>query len=373
MEFNNKKLTRTKKLIHYTISILLAIFLIGLANRIIWDLDEQDDRPSITDFEAQTEIHKYRILSDSIIDVKIEVSRERDALQLNLDLAKKTLNQEKQSFDSWISTRTATQSSTVDREVRARNFKMDSIQKQIQQFEVEKTAFTATLSELEDARQVSEVAINEERLIANSLHDEAVNTYELNVFFKRLLFVLPVLLLGIWMLIKRRKSNYWPLYRGFVFFAFYAFFVGLVPYLPSYGGYVRYAIGVLLSVFLGIYAIRSFQAFIKRKKEELQQSSQERSEQIQQEVAERALENHMCPSCGKDYLINEIHQSGSKKGVRGNLKVTNYCRHCGLQLFKDCDTCSTTNFAHLPHCHSCGDHISISTPENATIMNQSKA
>jgi len=359
MEFNNKKLTRTKKAIHYTISILLAIFLIGLANRIIWDLDEQDARPVITDFEGQTEIHKYRITKNSIQDSILVKRRDQEALQLTLDLGKTTLSQEKQSFESWISTRTATQSSAVDKEVRARNLKMDSIQGQIQFLEEEKTTLLSSINTLQDEENQIQVFINEENQIVDSLYDNAVRAYELNVFFKRLLFVLPILILGVWLLVKRRKSSYWPLYRGFVFFSLYAFFVGLIPYLPSYGGYIRYAIGILLSVFLGIYAIRSFQAFVKKKKEELQQSTEERSQQIKQEVAEKALENHMCPSCGKDYLINEIFQSGGKKGVGGTLKVTNYCRHCGLQLFKDCDTCQTKNYAHLPHCYSCGDHITV--------------
>lgn len=357
MEFNNKKLTRTTKVIHYLISILLAIFLIGLANRIIWDIDESDNRPLVSDFESQTEVHRYRLLGASIQDSIYTNDRKQDALQINLDLAKTTLSQEQHSFKSWISTRTATQSATVDAQVRKRNLTMDSIQEVIQSFEKEKSVYAASVLSLREAQTDLQTRESNELTIAYKLHDEAVRSYELSIFLKRLLFVLPILLLGIWMLVKKRKHTYWPLYRGFVFFSFYGFFVGLVPYLPSYGGYVRYTIGILLSLFLGVYAIKSLQAFIKRKKEELQQSTQERSKQIKEEVAEKALENHMCPSCGKDFLINEFHQSGGKKGMAGNLKVTNYCRHCGLQLFKDCKSCETTNYAHLPHCYSCGDHI----------------
>lgn len=357
MEFNNKKLTRTTKAIHYIISIMLAIFLIGLANRIIWDIDGTDNRPTVGQFEAETEVHKYRVSQNAIQDSILENLRANDALQLKIDLAQTTLAQEQSSFKSWISTRTATQSSAVDVEVRKRNLTMDAIQESINGLEVEKTALKTAIAAFNENKKNIDMLVAQELNKAYAMHDKAVQSYELNIFLKRLLFVLPILLLGIWMLVKKRKKTYWPLYRGFVFFSLYGFFVGLVPYLPSYGGYVRYAIGILLSVFLGIYAIRSLQTFVRRKKEELQKSTAERSQEIKAEVAEKALENHMCPSCGKDYLINEIHQSGGKKGSLGNLKVTNYCRHCGLQLFKDCNTCETTNYAHLPHCYSCGDHI----------------
>ena len=357
MEFNNKKLTRTKKLIHYLISIALAIFLIGLANRIIGDLDETAHRPNLQDFETATEVHKYRLLNNAVQDSIRDIISDKNALQLNLDLASTTLKQERSSFKSWISIRRATQSSSLDIEVRKRNLIMDSIQEIITTYQREKTSKEASIQELRVLSLNRQRLIDEEMDQVYEMYSQAVHSFELKVFLKRLLFVFPVLLLGIWMLVKRRKHIYWPLFRGFVFFSFYAFFVGLVPYLPSYGGYVRYAIGILLSLFLGIYAIRSLQAFIKRKKEELQQSTAARSQQIKEEVAEKALENHMCPSCGKDYLINELHQSGGKKGMSGKFKVTTYCRHCGLQLFKNCDSCETTNYAHLPHCYSCGDLV----------------
>ncbi|MEP0262652.1 hypothetical protein [Dokdonia sp.] len=357
MEFNNKKLTRTTTFIHYVISILLAIFLIGMANRIIWDIDSEAQRPYIEDFEAKTEAKKYKILKRSILDSINGQEEIKEELQLSLDLAQNTLDQEQASFKTWISTRKATQSSTINHEVERRNYIMDSIRFSLKELKSEQLVLQSAIDALQLEKNKHVSAISKERSKANQLYIDAERSYDFKVFISRLLFVIPVLLLGLWMLLKRRKHAYWPLFRGFVFFAFYAFFIGLIPYLPSYGGYVRYAIGIILSVVLGIYAIKHLTSFVRRKKEELQLSSVERSKKINDEVAEKALENHMCPSCGKDYLINEIYQSGKGKNRSGTLKVTTYCRHCGLQLFKECKSCDTTNYAHLPHCYSCGDHI----------------
>tara|TARA_R110001632_G_scaffold78643_7_gene176321 strand:- start:418 stop:1554 length:1137 start_codon:yes stop_codon:yes gene_type:complete len=357
MDFNNKKLTRTTTFIHYLISFLLAIFLIGLANRIIWDMDVVESSPTMTSFEAQTDIRKYQLFRDSIRDIKDEKRDQLKEVTLSLDLENILLSDEKSSFSSWISTRRATQSASVNNEIKNRNRTMDSLQSSIKKWKAQAVILKSDINKLEGKALDYSEQIQGERDKARVVYYKAIQKYDLHIFLSRLLFVIPILLLGIWMLVKKRGSGYWPLFRGFVFFSVYAFFVGLVPYLPSYGGYVRYSIGILLSVFMGIYAIRSLKAFVRRKKEELQRSTEERSKHIKDEVAESALENHMCPSCGKDFLINEIHQSGSKKGSLGNFKITPYCRHCGLELFKNCGSCDTQNYAHLPHCYSCGDHI----------------
>lgn len=357
MDFNNKKLTRTTQLIHYLISFLLAIFLIGLANRIIWDMDAVESSPTMLTFEAETDIRKYQLFRDSLRAEKEAKQESMREVVLKLDLENIILSDEKASFSSWISTRNATQSMSVNDEIKRRNRTMDSLQSSIKKWTAQKVILRSDIEKLEAATQGYLVQIQGERDKARVVYYKAVQKYDLHIFLSRLLFVIPILLFGVWMLIKKRGSGYWPLYRGFVFFSVYAFFVGLVPYLPSYGGYVRYIIGILLSVFLGIYAIRSLKGFVRRKKEELQRSTEERSRHIKDEVAEKALEDHMCPSCGKDFLINEFHQSGTKKGAIGNFKITPFCRHCGLELFKNCGTCHTQNYAHLPHCYSCGDSV----------------
>jgi predicted RNA-binding Zn-ribbon protein involved in translation (DUF1610 family) len=169
----------------------------------------------------------------------------------------------------------------------------------------------------------------------------------------------PVLALGIFFFIRYRHHKFWPLYFGFTLFSLYAFFFGLVPYLPSYGGYVRYSVGIALSAGLGYYLIRRIRQYLEQKQSELKTSTEERARKVQTETAEKALENHFCPSCGKDFLLRRWEFPVKDHADAEAYKfVTNYCRHCGLELFRKCGHCGNKNFAHLLYCSSCGTKVS---------------
>lgn len=355
MELNSKKLESTSRIIYYSISTILCLFLILLSNKIIGDLDNTTTRPEVEIFEDK------QLLSN--LESNIEKERKElenltlksETIEKTISIAKENYSNEKQSFDNWLQTRKTLGSPDKDQEVIKRAKNLDEFYKVEQDWRLQLDSLQSKIKEVQNREKTLQESIDKEKSEADTKFREELKWYDLKVFLIRLLFVAPVLALGIFFFIRYRNHNFWPLYFGFSLFSLYAFFFGLVPYLPSYGGYVRYTVGVILSVGLGYYAIKKIRQFIESKQAELKVSTEERAKKIQTETAEKALENHFCPSCGKDFILRKWEFPLTKIDESEPYKfVTNFCRHCGLELFKKCNSCGTKNFAHLTFCSSCG-------------------
>ena len=72
-----------------------------------------------------------------------------------------------------------------------------------------------------------------------------------------------------------------------------------------------------MSVTLRYYAIKTIRKYIDDRQARLKVSAVQRSKKVQTEVAEKALENHNCPSCGKDFIIKkwEFPKKGKENEV----------------------------------------------------------
>ncbi|MDR0844723.1 MAG: hypothetical protein LBN71_05840 [Tannerella sp.] len=358
MELNSKKLERTSKLIYYTISLTLCVFLILLSNNIIDDLDRSIKSPCITDFEDANALAKLETENSRQYAEIENLESKKGTIEKTIAAARENYANEKESFDNWLQTRKTLGSPDKDQEVIKRVEKLDEFYKVEQDWRAQMSALQSQIDELEKERQKIQNSISEEQYNAEARYYKELKSYELKVFLVRLLFVGPILAIGIFFFIRYRRHKFWPIFCGFTLFSVYAFFFGLVPYLPSYGGYVRYSVGIILSVGLGYYGIKRIRGYIEQKKAELQVSTQERANKVQSETAEKALANHFCPSCGKDFLLKKWEFPIAQATEADSYKVvTNYCRHCGLELFKTCSHCGTKNFAHLPFCSSCGTKI----------------
>lgn len=124
-------------------------------------------------------------------------------------------------------------------------------------------------------------------------------------------------------------------------------FVELAPYLPSYGGYVRYVVGIVLTMVGGRYAIQALQRYLERQQQvEALPDSQRRSD-LDYDLALKRLSKGVCP--------------GYKRTVNLKDPKNDFCPHCGMGLHNRCGTCHSRKNAFARYCHGCGAAASLAT------------
>lgn len=325
----------------WIVTVVFAGFLIGLGNKVVGELPGVDRTVEIDEFIDAKATAALKTRRDSLASIARMIRSERSREELAATASANAYQSKREAFDNWIATRTATTDATQDPEVMRRTRDLDRL-------EVERRRTQSTVEAL-DARML-EVQQAEEGLsrtrdalvkAADAPYRQAIFVSELRVFGLRLLITLPLLLIAIWLFARKRKSQYWPLVRGFIVFALFAFFVELVPYLPSYGGYVRYGVGIILTAVAGHYLIRAMQRYVARRTEAAQQSEDMRRESLGYEEALKKMAAQLCPGCERPI-------AGGTQGT------SNYCVHCGMMLFDACSACHTRKNAFFQYCPSCG-------------------
>lgn len=326
----------------WLVSIVFAGFIIGLGNLVIGDLPLVDEQvvsapPARTPAQVrlETEIADANARK-AVIDDKLEIAR------LQLDQAQRVSRTGSDTFRAWIEARTATTDPAQDPEVLART-------RQLEQLKANERSIEAQVAALENERlplDQRQTALENRRmqLEADALPalERAQFWQELRVFGLRLLITLPMLLAAAWLVVKKRQSDYWPLARGFVLAAVFAFFVELVPYLPSYGGYVRYAVGIALTFAAGHFLVKNMRAYLAQRQEVEAQAEAERRKRVSHDEAFKKMAAKVCPGCDRPIATTGEAQS-------------NFCVHCGMTLFNHCKRCDTRKMAFFRYCMTCGE------------------
>ena len=160
------------------------------------------------------------------------------------------------------------------------------------------------------------------------------------MFLYRLALTLPLLVAAGWLFARKRQSTWWPFVWGFIFFALFAFFVELVPYLPSYGGYVRYIVGIVITALVGRYAILALNRYLERQKAAEALPDAQRREELSYDVALARLAKGVCPGCERAVDLKDVKND--------------FCPHCGIGLHDHCGHCQARKSAFSRFCHACG-------------------
>ena len=287
-------------------------------------------------------VARRRVVRDSLVVVERERSAAQARAALALTAATNTYQAQRATFENWIQTRRATTDPRQDPEVITRTRQLDQLKAGEQEAQAEVDRLDAAMLAVTQAREAIQQQEADAFRDASGRYERALFWTQLRVFLIRLAITLPLLVIAGWLVARKRKDQYWPLWRGFVLFALFALFFELVPYLPSYGGYVRYGVGVIASVIAGVYVIRAMQRYLAKRAEVAQQTELERRQALGYEEALRHMATGVCPGCERAMATD------------GNGKPANFCVHCGMTLFDECGACSTRKNAFFHYCPACG-------------------
>lgn len=334
----------------WLIAVIFAAFLIGLGGKIIGDLPLMTEPLSAESFYLTPEYRDIEKSREQKIEAGTKLTRAGEIIQETLSLKQKTYQNDREVFENWLKTRTATLDPDRDEELITRTQYLEAEKKTISLLEQE-------YSENRQARNALLILVNQNQQELNKLEDIGYTAYykeyqhqQLMEFLIRLAITLPLLLLAAWLFVKKRSGKYWPFSWGFIFFALFAFFFELVPYLPSYGGYVRFGVGIIVTFAGGYYAIRGFNKYRERQREEESISDIERRKTLNYSFVLQRMDKSLCPSC--------------ERGINYRNPGVDFCPHCGITLFKRCDHCHVRKNAFLNFCASCG------TKEDNGITNE---
>jgi hypothetical protein len=232
----------------WVIAIAFAAFLIGLGRLIVGDFPEVEASLSPDSFIDAKAAEPVKGKLQALATERGKVGDALESKRLALTAAEHDVEQVQTSFRAWATTRQVTQDTTSDPEVSKRVRQIDTLiahQRDAQHAVDELSRQDAQLNAQERAEQTKLAKLQAD---AQDRYDAAMRVQELRVFGWRLAMTLPLLVIAGWLLLRRRGSKYWPYVYGFAIFAGFTFFVELVPYLPSYGGYVRYLVGIIVHV-----------------------------------------------------------------------------------------------------------------------------
>jgi hypothetical protein len=324
----------------WIVAFVFASFLIGLGGNVVENLPRVEHNFTLEDFIDKPAAGQARGAIKQTQQTRQDAQDALDQARLANNAARANSATARETFNNWLSTRHVTQRPEQDGELMARTRSLDELKAAERKSLAAAEAQQQILLDAQQAEARAQRQLDDLERSAGERLRVALRDQELRIFLYRLALTLPLLGIAGWLFAKKRQSTYWPFVWGFIYFALFAFFVELVPYLPSYGGYVRYIVGILITVLVGRQAIVGLNRYLERQRQAEAMPDSERRKELSYDTALARLAKKVCPGCERPVDLSN--------------PAIDYCPHCGICLFDHCSACSERKSAFARFCHACG-------------------
>ena len=332
----------------WLVAVVFAGFLIGLGGQVVDDLPKVEQRLELDQFLDRPAAERLRGQIKTQQKAAQDAQAALEQARLKAQSARTDAASSRETYTNWLATRRATQSPDQDAELIARTKALDDLKLAERSAIALVEAQEQALLDAQQAHARARSTLNEMEHEARQKLGAEQRRVELRVFLYRLALTLPLLGIAGWLFRTQRQGTYWPFAWGFIFFALFAFFVELVPYLPSYGGYVRYAVGIVVTVLVGRYAIQALNRYLERQRLAEALPDARRREELSYDTALARLAKGVCPGCERPVDLKD--------------EKNDFCPHCGIGLHNRCGNCGARKSAFAKFCHSCGTAAIASSP-----------
>ena len=113
-----------------------------------------------------------------------------------------------------------------------------------------------------------------------------------------------------------------------------------MPYPTSYGGYVRYLVGLAVTALVGRQAIITLNCYVEKQKLAELMPNAQRREELSYDTALTRLAKNVCPGCERPVDLKNPD--------------IDFCSHCSIGLFDHCRACNTRKSGFAKFCCACG-------------------
>jgi hypothetical protein len=323
----------------WLIALVFAGFLTGLGSTVVRNLPRVEQTRTLDQFIEQPVGQQARDALKAAQKLGAEAKDALEQAEQQNNIAVANSKAATDGLATHLATRHVTGRPDQDPELLARTQAVDDAKA------AERQALAAVEKQQQvalDARQAearAQARLRDLENAAEAAYNHAWRVQELRVFLYRLALTLPLLIVAGWLFVKKRQGTYWPFVWGFIIFAVFTFFVELVPYLPSYGGYVRYTVGIIGTILVGRYAIIALNRYLEKQKAVEKLPDAQRRAELDYDVAQARLAKKVCPGCERSVDLQD--------------NKTDFCPHCGTCLYDRCE-CTARKSAFARFCYACG-------------------